>query len=41
MRTEKVKNSLIRKIKLELDPAFTLLFGSFAKETACAESDRY
>lgn len=39
MLTEEVKNRLIRKIKLELDPAFILLFGSFAKETARAESD--
>ena len=39
MLTEKMKNNLIIKITQELDPAFILLFGSFAKQTAHAASD--
>lgn len=39
MLTKEMKNSLVDKIILELDPAFILLFGSFAKGTIHAESD--
>ncbi len=39
MLTKEMKNNLVDKIILELDPAFILLFGSFAKGTIHAESD--
>ena len=37
--TEEMKNHLVDKIKQKLDPAFILLFGSFAKGTTHTESD--
>jgi len=39
MLTKEMKNNLVNKIILELDPAFILLFGSFAKGTIHGESD--
>lgn len=39
MLTEEVKNNLVGKVRSELDPAFILLFGSFAQGNARAESD--
>lgn len=39
MLREEVRNLLVDKIVQNLNPAFILLFGSYAKETAHAESD--
>lgn len=37
--TNEVKEQLIEKVKQEVDPAFIILFGSFAKDTVREESD--
>lgn len=35
----KIKEQLIKKVKQEVNPAFIILFGSFAKDTVREESD--
>lgn len=37
--TNEIKEQLIEKVKQEVDPAFIILFGSFAKDTVREESD--
>lgn len=39
MLTNEIKEQLIEKLKQEVDPAFIILFGSFAKDTVREESD--
>lgn len=39
MLSNEIKGQLIEKIKLGVEPAFIILFGSFAKGTVHTESD--
>ena len=39
MLTNEIKEQLIEKVKQEVNPAFIILFGSFAKDTVREESD--